>query len=169
MYRIGVDDHKERDLEFEKDPASGGSLDGEPFDWDILRVKPSSFHVIRDGRSYRVDLVEADPEGKHYRFLVNGQEYEVGLKDRYDLLLEQLGMEDLQGKKVDNVKAPMPGKVLDIQVENGSEVKEGDPLLVLEAMKMENVIKAPGDGKVKAVHVGVSDPVEKNTVLVEFE
>lgn len=169
MYRIGVDDKEEKDLEFSEDPASGGSLNGEAFRWDILQVKPSSFHVIRDGVSYRVDLVEADPEGKHYRLLVNGQEYEVDVRDRYDLLLEKLGMEDLQGKKVDNVKAPMPGKVLDVQVEQGAEVKEGDPLLVLEAMKMENVIKAPGDGVVKAVHVGVSDPVEKNTVLVEFE
>ncbi len=169
MYRVKVDDQTERDLTFSEEAEEGGTIDERSFTWDLYKVKEGSYHVIRDGRSYRVDVVKASPEDRHYSILVNGEEYEVGLKDRYDLLLERLGMEDLQGKGVENVKAPMPGKVLDVMVEEGSEVSEGDQLLVLEAMKMENVIKAPGDGTVKAVHVNVADPVEKNAVLVEFE
>ncbi len=169
MYRVKVDNEREHDLTFSEEPEKGGTIDERSFTWDLYKVKEGSYHVIRDGRSYRVDVVKASPEDRHYSILVNGEEYEVGLKDRYDLLLERLGMEDLQGKGVENVKAPMPGKVLDVMVEEGSEVSEGDQLLVLEAMKMENVIKAPGDGTVKAVHVNVADPVEKNAVLVEFE
>ncbi len=169
MFRIDIDNEREADVEFSATPEEGGALDGSSFSWDLLKVKEGSYHVIRDGRSYRVDLVEGDPEKKTYRLLVNGEEYEIGLKDRYDLLLERLGMEDLQSKRVEDIKAPMPGKVLDVKVSEGVEVSEGDPLLVLEAMKMENVIKAPGDGTVKVVHVNVSDPVEKNQVLVEFE
>ncbi len=169
MYRVRIDDEWERELSFPEASREGGRIDDAPFSWDLLRVKEGSYHVLKDGRSYRVDLIEADPEEKSYRLLVNGEEYNVHLKDRYDLLLERLGMEDLQNKKVENVKAPMPGKVLDVHVEEGTEVGEGDALLVLEAMKMENVIKAPGPGTVKAVHVNVSDPVEKNAVLVEFE
>lgn len=144
-------------------------MDEQAFSWDLLRVKEGSYHVIRDGKSYRVDLIEGSPAERYYRVLVNGEEYEVGLKDRYDLLLERLGMEDLAGKRVEDIKAPMPGKVLDVKVSQGDEVNEGDPLLVLEAMKMENVIKAPGNGTVKAVHGKVSDPVEKNAILVEFD
>ena len=169
MYRINIDNQREADVSFSTSIENGGSIDQTPFSWDLLKVKEGSYHVIRGGKSYRVDLVEADADKKQYRLLVNGEEYEIGLKDRYDLLLERLGMEDLQSKRVEDIKAPMPGKVLDVKVSEGNEVKEGDALLVLEAMKMENVIKAPGDGTVKTVHVNVSDPVEKNTVLVEFE
>ncbi len=169
MYRVKVEESEEKDISFHQDPKEGGELDGNAFDWDLLRVKEGSYHVIRDGRSYRVDVVRASSADKEYSLLINGEEYDVSLKDRYDLLLERLGMEDLQGKGVENIKAPMPGKVLDVKVSEGSEVSEGDALLVLEAMKMENVIKAPGEGKVKAIHVSVSDPVEKNQVLVEFE
>lgn len=169
MYRAKIDEERELSIELADDPEQGGKVDENPFSWDLLKVKEGSYHVIRDGRSYRVDIVKADASDKGFTLIVNGQEYQVGLKDRYDLLLERLGLEDLQGKRVEDIKAPMPGKVLDIKVEVGTEVSEGDALLVLEAMKMENVIKAPGEGKVKAIHVNVSDPVEKNQVLVEFE
>ena len=169
MYRAKIDDDRELEIELTEAGEQGGHIDGNKFSWDLLKMKDASYHVIRDEKSYRVDIVRSSPEDKHFSLIVNGQEFEVGLKDRYDLLLERLGLEDLQGKRVENIKAPMPGKVLDIKVSVGSEVGEGDPLLVLEAMKMENVIKAPGEGTVKTIHVDVSDPVEKNAVLVEFE
>lgn len=169
MYRATIDQERGSEIGFSTESGKDGDVDGHPFAWDLLEVKEGTYHVIKDGRSYRVDVVQASPEDRSYSLIVNGQEYEVTLKDRYDLLLERLGLEDLQNKRVENIKAPMPGKVLDIKISEGDEVSEGDPLLVLEAMKMENVIKAPGEGKVKNVHVKVSDPVEKNAVLVEFE
>ena len=66
------------------------------------------------------------------------------------------------------IHAPMPGLVLEINVSEGQEVEKGDPLLILEAMKMENVIKAPGNGIIKKIHVEKGNPVEKNELLVEL-
>ena len=71
--------------------------------------------------------------------------------------------------KNNNVKAPMPGLVLRIIAQEGDTVKKGDALLVLEAMKMENVIKAEGEGTIKRIAVAPKQVVEKNTLLVEME
>jgi biotin carboxyl carrier protein len=99
---------------------------------------------------------------------VNGTKYEVKLEDRFDALLKSLGMDNLSKKKVNQVKAPMPGLVVKIAVEEGAEVKQGDALLVLEAMKMENILKSPTDGVVKKIAVKQGMPVEKNQILIEF-
>jgi biotin carboxyl carrier protein len=63
----------------------------------------------------------------------------------------------------------MPGLVLDVRVKEGDEVKKGDPLLVLEAMKMENILKSPAHAKIKKINVNKGQAVEKNQVLVSFE
>jgi biotin carboxyl carrier protein len=89
-------------------------------------------------------------------------------KDRFDLLLDKLGMSDAAASKVNELKAPMPGLIVDIRVETGQTVQKGDPLLVLEAMKMENILKAPGDGVVGAIKVGLRDNVTKGQVLIQF-
>ena len=78
-------------------------------------------------------------------------------------------MDTTQSNVVKEIKAPMPGSILNILVEAGQEVKAGDQLLILEAMKMENVIKSPGDGVVAKIHVDEKQSVEKNQVLISFE
>lgn len=90
------------------------------------------------------------------------------LKDKNDMLLEKLGMNVASLSALKDIKAPMPGLILDLKVKEGDEVKKGDVVLILEAMKMENIIKAPGDGKVKSVKVNLKDSVEKNQVLIQF-
>jgi biotin carboxyl carrier protein len=85
-----------------------------------------------------------------------------------DLLLAKLGIEHSAESAVKDVKAPMPGLIIDIALEAGQEVKKGDTLLILEAMKMENVIKCPADGIVSKVHIKKGESVEKNQILVEF-
>ena len=72
-------------------------------------------------------------------------------------------------QKVTDVKAPMPGLVLGVSVEIGQEVQKGDGLLILEAMKMENVIKSVGEGIVKAIHIEQGKAVEKGQLLIEME
>ena len=72
-------------------------------------------------------------------------------------------------KKLKELKAPMPGLVLDVKVTSGDEVIEGQELLVLEAMKMENAIKSPQDGIIKSISIEKNDKVEKNQILVSFE
>ena len=63
----------------------------------------------------------------------------------------------------------MPGLILEINVTEAQEVKENDPLLILEAMKMENVINSPRDGVIKSIKVSQGNTVEKNALLIEFE
>jgi biotin carboxyl carrier protein len=100
---------------------------------------------------------------------VNNQEILVSIEDRFDILLKQLGMDSVNNKKVNEVIAPMPGLVLSLNVSLGDSVAQGDSLLVLEAMKMENIIKSPSDGIVKSIEVVSSQAVEKNQVLIRFE
>ncbi len=86
-----------------------------------------------------------------------------------DFLLQSMGLDTLNSKKINEIKAPMPGLVLDIKVSEGSVVKKGDVLLVLEAMKMENNLKSPADGIVKKIVAKKGTAVEKNQLLISFE
>ncbi|RNI26127.1 acetyl-CoA carboxylase biotin carboxyl carrier protein subunit [Rufibacter latericius] len=143
-------------------------LNDAPFTWDLLPLSPTSFHILKDGRSYTAELLETEPETKTFKIKINGQVHTLQVQDRMDLLLESLGMGQALAHKVNDIKAPMPGLIIDIKVEPGQEVKKGDPILILEAMKMENIIKSPGDGVVSAVKVNLRQNVEKNQILVVF-
>lgn len=143
-------------------------LNNTPFTWDLLPIGPSTFHILKDGRSYTAELLEADTETKTFRLKINGNIHTLQVQDQMDLLLDKLGMSQALTHTLNDIKAPMPGLILDIKVEPGQAVKKGDPVLVLEAMKMENIIKSPGDGVVSQVKVNVRQNVEKNQVLVVF-
>jgi biotin carboxyl carrier protein len=79
-----------------------------------------------------------------------------------------MGLSNATEQKINQVKAPMPGLVLRVLVEPGQKVTKGEPLLVLEAMKMENMIKAPGDAIVSSVKAQLGQAVEKNQILIDF-
>ncbi|RMF24728.1 MAG: biotin/lipoyl-binding protein [Bacteroidetes bacterium] len=138
-------------------------------EFDMLETAPGRFHVIHQTRTFGVEVERADLNGKVLALKVNGQPWEVRLEDRHDGLIAQMGLNSAAGQKVSDVKAPMPGLVLSVRVSPQQAVKKGDPLLVLEAMKMENVLKSPGDGMVKAVHVSQGKAVEKGQLLIELE
>ncbi len=145
------------------------TLDGVEVELDMVSEGPNAFHVIRDGIGYDVFILEQDADTKTYTVSINGHKYTMQAKSKFDELLDQLGMSSMMEAKADDLKAPMPGLVLDIKVEAGTEVSKGDPLLVLEAMKMENNIKASADGIVKSVDIKKGQAVEKNQVLISFE
>ncbi len=136
---------------------------------DIIQVSGNKKHALIDNVSYSIETVGYDEEKKIVTLKVNNNTYQVSLKDKYDLLLKELGLSNMTTKVVKEIKAPMPGLVVAIQVEKGQEVKAGEPVLILEAMKMENVIKSPIDGVVKAIKTEKSNTVDKNAVLIEFE
>jgi len=85
------------------------------------------------------------------------------------MLLKKLGMDSLTSKKVNELKAPMPGLVFKVLVDVGQEVNEGDNLMILEAMKMENNLKSPTTGKIIEIKVDEGEAVEKNQILIVFE
>jgi biotin carboxyl carrier protein len=138
------------------------------FEWNLVKISDQNFHILLDQRSYNVEVVSADAQTKTFCFKINGKKYVVDLKDKFDLLLEKMGMNNSSANKINSIKAPMPGLIIDLRVKEGDQVKTGDALLILEAMKMENIIKASGDSIVKSVKVKKGESVEKNQVLIEF-
>jgi biotin carboxyl carrier protein len=143
-------------------------VNGQLFKLDIERLSEGYFHILHNNRSYRAEVVKADHKTKSFLIKINGSIYPVELKDRFDLLLEKMGMNSGSSGKVNNIKAPMPGLIIELKVKSGDVVKPGDVLLILEAMKMENIIKSPGEGVVKTVKIKKGESVEKNQVLIEF-
>ncbi len=143
-------------------------VDGDHWEWDLEKVDDQLFHLTKDSKSYLVELIGIDYQEKKVVLKINGEQFEAEVKDKYDQLLEKLGMNHTRHSSHLEVKAPMPGKILDILVSQGQTVKKGDQLLVLEAMKMENIIRAGSDGTVVSIFVSKGMNVEKNQVLIQF-
>lgn len=173
MYQISVkaarnENAEEHSYQVSKE-KEGIRLNDAPFEWDMIQFHKDHFHILKNNRSYTAEIVKWDKANKTALIKINKTTYELLLKDKFDLLLEKMGMDKSRSAKVSEIKAPMPGLILDIKVEEGTEVKKGDALLILEAMKMENVLKSPAEGKVKKITVHIKDHVEKNQVLIIFE
>ncbi|MBC7407456.1 MAG: acetyl-CoA carboxylase biotin carboxyl carrier protein subunit [Arcicella sp.] len=145
------------------------SVNSQPFKWDMVEIKDGNFHILYNNRSFNAEVLEADYQTKSFLIKINKSKYSISLKDRFDILLDQLGMSNASAVKVNDLKAPMPGLIVDIKVQVGDTVKKGDTILILEAMKMENILKASGDGKIKAIKIVAKQNVEKNQVMIEFE
>jgi len=135
---------------------------------DIKHLSASSLHIIYNLRSYNAEVISFNKTEKTAEIKINNNIYSVSAKDQFDILLDQLGLSSLNATKVSEIKAPMPGMVLKVFVTEGMEIKKGDNLFVLEAMKMENIIKAPADVVVKTVKIKPGDKVEKGQVLMMF-
>jgi biotin carboxyl carrier protein len=149
--------------------ADGVLVNGNEHHPDIKMLAKGTYHVIENNQSYNVEVVSFDVREKAAEIKVNNNTYHVTAKDQFDLLLDQLGLSSLNSAKVSEVKAPMPGLVLKTFVAKGDVVQKGDNLLVLEAMKMENIIKAPADmGTVQQILVKPGDKVEKGQILILF-
>ncbi len=144
--------------------VESGELEG----LDCVRTGRSTLHVLKGSRSYEIKILGTNFSEKKLSIQVNGNTYQAEISDPYDQLVNRMGLLLDNFHKVDEVKAPMPGLVLQILVAPGEEVKKGDALLVLEAMKMENIIKSPGDGTVGEIAVQKGQAVEKGQVLLRM-
>lgn len=167
MLKIFSSNELIHELNFNDDKLSG-NVDGESFSWDIVDLGDGHKHLIYQNKSYNLELIDINKSEKTVKVAVNGHPFEFSVKDRFDELLSRLGMDMAANSGELQIKAPMPGLVLDILVKEGEEVAQGAPLLILEAMKMENVIKAGSDAVVDKIHVSTGKAVEKNQVLIEF-
>jgi len=144
------------------------TIDGQLLTWDLVVLGVGRYHLLYQGRSYSIEVISTDYVAKVFTLKANNHFIELQAKDRFDLLLAKLGMANAATQKVNELKAPMPGLIVAIRVEPGQIVRKGDPLLVLEAMKMENILKAPGDGVVGTIKVALRDNVNKGQVLISF-
>lgn len=156
LYKAVVDDRS-----FEISPESIEKL-------DCVQNGASSFHVLNNRKSYAFRLVDAHPAGKRYTFACNGKTFTVQLFNRTEMRVESLGLRENGSQHIHAVEAPMPGLVLSVAVGEGQQVEAGQPLMILEAMKMENVITSPRNGTIDAIKAVAGDTVDKRQVLITF-
>lgn len=136
---------------------------------DAVSTVENSYHILDNKTSFKATVIHADFAKKTYNIQVNNNTYEVVIADEIDLLIKEMGFTVGASKELNDLISPMPGLIIDVQVIAGQEVKEGDTLVVLSAMKMENSFVSGTDGVIKAVHVSKDDAVAKGQLLVEFE
>jgi biotin carboxyl carrier protein len=166
MYKAVVDASKE--FSISKDEGQW-QLNEKPVDLDIRWQPNGIISILYNGKSFSGFLENVDTAAKEITVSINGQSRKIAIKEPIDQLLSSMGMDMKVAKKMESIKAPMPGMVLKLLVEPGQAIEKGDGLLILEAMKMENVLKAPGAAIVKSIKVNERTAVEKGAVLIELE
>lgn len=139
--------------------------DGAIVKWD----DDTFFTISYNGNSFFGEVLEENTESNLLKLKINHRVFTVSKKGPLDELISSLGMDVPKVKKLKELQAPMPGRIVNIAVQIGQEVQVGDEILSLEAMKMENVLKAEGTGIVKAIMVEAQQVVEKGQVIIEFE
>ena len=137
--------------------------------FDIVKKSATECNLLKDHRSVNTKLHTADNTAKNTTIEIEGEIYTVTIKDELDQMMENMGFSLAANKQVKEIKAPMPGLVLEISVTEGQQVKEGDKILILGAMKMENSIAVTVNTTIKRIAVATGDAVEKGQVLVELE
>lgn len=135
---------------------------------DLSRKVDGTYSLIYNSKSYDVELISADLENKVVVLSLDGVNHTCKISTALDLTIKEMGLLSARSAKLKEIKAPMPGKVLQILVNNGDSIKSGESLLILEAMKMENVIKAPHDLIVKDIKVKLNQAVEKGAILLKL-
>ncbi len=136
---------------------------------DLVCTGPGMYSLVHHGRSFRVLVLKYDTETGTVRLRIGAHCHTVRLEGERTKLYQLLGIDKMARAVAPELKAPMPGLVLKMLVKEGDTIKKDDPLLVLEAMKMENLIKSTGDAVVKKVHVLERAAVEKGQLLLSFE
>nr|WP_321234227.1 acetyl-CoA carboxylase biotin carboxyl carrier protein subunit [uncultured Psychroserpens sp.] len=149
------------------------------FDFDIsetdssklnsIKTSANTYHVLHNNSSFKAEIITSDFKNKSFQVKVNNNSYNINIFNELDDLIKDMGFEIGSSKLVNDIKAPMPGLILEINVEIGQEVSENDTLLILEAMKMENVLTSPRAGIIKSISVEKGDAVDKNQLLIEFQ
>ena len=139
-------------------------LDGECFEVDLQHISNDVvYSMIMQGRSYEIFTRF---ENGMWRILIDGEPHEVEVEDERTKRLKGLSGADKQLVGDIQVKAPMPGLVVKVLVEAGQHVNENEPLVILEAMKMENELRTPRAGLIKEIRVKAQETVALQQVLL---
>ena len=143
-------------------------IDNDEANYDLLKNGDNGYHLIYNNQSFNIEVLNKDTHSGELILKINGRVIPTQLQNKLADLLKKMGM-DNNKKKLKDLKAPMPGLVLDIMVKEGEEVTEGQELIVLEAMKMENAIKSPQDGIIDKIQIDKQDKIDKNHTLLSFQ
>ncbi|MBL7764478.1 MAG: acetyl-CoA carboxylase biotin carboxyl carrier protein subunit [Chitinophagaceae bacterium] len=144
------------------------SLDLQSIHFRFYKLEDGGYTLHLNGKDWIADLVKIDYPNKQITLRIEGKKYIVSVSEPVDIFLEKAGIPPPKPKKLNQLKAPMPGLVAKIMVKPGDQIKTGEPLLILEAMKMENVFKAVSDVVIKSVNVNEKQAVEKGQELISF-
>jgi biotin carboxyl carrier protein len=144
------------------------TVNGEIISMDQVKIGKNAFHILVDNQSMTMEIVHWDAAAKTLLVKLNDQLANLTVSNEQDLLLAKMGIKQTKGNLSSEIKAPMPGLILDIPINEGDTVQKGDVLIVLEAMKMENSIKSPQSGTIKKIVVNIGEGVEKNQVMIQF-
>ena len=141
-------------------------IEGSPAEYELTKINHKEYLLIKNHQVYNIHLIEKS--GNNLQLQINGQILNISIKDHIAQILEELGMDISTEELINEINAPMPGAILEVNVSEGQEIQEGEIVLILEAMKMENAIKSPINGTVQKVHISKGQNVEKNQVLISF-
>ncbi|MFO7798622.1 acetyl-CoA carboxylase biotin carboxyl carrier protein subunit [Rhodohalobacter sp.] len=159
-------DDRSFDVEIDHEKHSA-TIEGKEMTYELISQSNGRVLFRTGTKLYIIDNIEVDKQ--NISFSIDGLFVKTVVKDEQELLLERLGFSTDELASVGLLEAPMPGKILELLVAEGDEVEEGQPVAILEAMKMENELKAPASGIVASVSVAESDNVEKNQTILEIE
>jgi biotin carboxyl carrier protein len=166
MYKVAVNEKLKFEITLDNNRME---VNKEVVNPDFIKLSENKYHILHHNQSYEIEWVSEDQGGKLVVLKINGNIYNVAIEDPYDQLLNKLGLNNLMKGKLSEIKAPMPGLVLSVLVKEGQTINKGDNLLILEAMKMENMLKSPTEGVIQKIQIIQGDKVEKNQVLIQFE
>ena len=127
------------------------------------------FDITHNGVVFHGEIVQDNSENRSLTIKINHRVFVVKKKGELDEIIASLGFDKPKIRKLKELTAPMPGRITTIHIELGQAINPGDAIVSLEAMKMENVLKAEGIGVVSAITIQQGDVVDKGTVLVSFE
>ena len=133
-----------------------------------LHEDPNGFsYIVWKNKKYLLDVIEKNQN--RYTVMINGVWHSFTVETPISLKRRRYLEEKGEVSSLVSIEAPMPGKIIDILVEEGSEVKEGEPIIILEAMKMQNEIASHVTGVVKSVLVKKNDSVMKDDAMIEIQ
>jgi glutaconyl-CoA/methylmalonyl-CoA decarboxylase subunit gamma len=135
-------------------------LDGKPVDADVVEITPNSFSILLNEKAFEIRVMQR-PDGS-LQAETSGEEFSIEVLDRR-AWRGRHSAEEVGGRH--QITAPMPGKIVRVLVKEGEQVKAGQGLLVVEAMKMQNEISSPKNGTVERVHVTEGQAVNSGEIL----
>jgi acetyl/propionyl-CoA carboxylase alpha subunit len=162
MIKVKINDQAHYKVTKEKDHYL---IDDQETRARVKRIGKDQYLIRYGNKLFRAHVKRS---GNLIRITINQRLYELKIQSENEMMLEKLGISTNSTKTVDTLKAPMPGLVIDILAKEGMHVKKGQPLLILKAMKMENIMRASHDGTVKRILVDKNQKVEKDAAMLQF-
>ncbi len=164
MYRASVNDEFHLTLEVHD---KGFMVNNQLHSPEITKVDHNTYLVILQNKPYTVTIDSRDKNSRNFKLYINSRPYAVKLQHASEGKILDVNRAD-SIRLVEILRAPMPGIIAEVFVKNGDIVIDGQPLLVLKAMKMENIIRASHDAIVNNVAVTVNQIITKDEALIHF-